>query len=254
MDDSSSEDPCPSKQRPPPQCKHPHHITVERKYPRGCESRAEKKKPVSNEYPSSTACSKTVLEEEKNKTNVRPPPKPPHSRSTAPPSNPTVPPASKPIPVLPPFEPKCVCPSGSDKVQSAVARHQRVVTAISCAIRDVMCGTVSSTRQAIMTKIENNHYYQTIKKNTAGIYNVIPEKKEKPNCECPAVPKKVSDSKLNRPIVVLLDTSANKITDFIFKKGETAFSSIGGAIWQAMKPSSFNDQSSKYDVPKPKPK
>ena len=268
MEDQPSENPYPSQQ-PPPQRLPPkpttpsRGITIERSGSFSCRSNTETKDP--NENPGSTVSSKTVLEE-KQTVYIKPPPPP---TPTSP-----LPISPDPIPIVasPSTAQECSYPTGNEKVQSAVSAHKEAVKTLKFAVKDFVTKAITSTQEAItIISKESNKHIETIKKTASGI---ICDGEEKPKSDSPA--KKVSNIFSERKVswfnVVSVkrsdltdgasatshlshtDTQINKTISFLVKNVDSALSVVSDTLCYKLRPRSFNDQSSKYDVPLPRPK
>lgn len=157
--------------------------------------------------------------------------------------------------------------------------HHETLATLKCAVTDLVCKAYKSTQDAATVIVcESAKKLENLKKTASSISSDVPPKDQS---TCPKPPKKVNDthsrSSLRRLSVVNLDTSdiednkdkekiCSKISEtntesknpmgFIFDKVESAVSMISDSlVFELPKPikRSYNDSSSKYDVPTPPP-
>lgn len=224
--------------RPPLECPPPkpttpcHAITIERTH-------QPKSNQSSSEYPCSTASSKSVLKEQTARKKPAPP-------------------ASKPLLALSSNAPNSFWPASNEKFLSAVTAHHDTIATLRYAVKDIVCKAVTTTQDAI-TKFgnESNKHLLTIKRTASEL---IPERLEKAKSECSTALERVGNDK-NRFKFFYVDSSdksstvaqANNTINLILQKVDSALSIVSDVCTYTWKPKNFNDQSSEYDVPTPRP-
>ena len=177
---------------------------------------------------------------------------------------------NKPPPIESPTKlPKCNCLSPRDDEKfSPVAAHKEAIATIKYAVKNFVCNIIASTQETI-TKItnESNRHLQNLKKTAS---EMIPKRRERAKCACPAVPKEISnissDQDSNEFGVFNVDTSyiedlpyqkqsrtdTNASKSFFLQNVDSSLIQlVSNALCYSIQPRSFNEQSSIYDVPIP---